>query len=74
MDVTFIETIELALDLILSKNGDIKTSRENVLNYSDFDSSGTYFYFNVDAYEKVDGGAIHSLLPLDLANVFWGHP
>ena len=67
------ETIELALDYILSNNTDVNISRKDLKKLFQFGTSETHFYFNGESYEQVDGVAIgYPLTPVP-ANLFMGH-
>ena len=67
------ETIELALDYILSNNPDVNISRKDLKKLFQFATSETHFYFNGENGEQVDGVAIGSPLAPVLANIFMGH-
>ena len=67
------ETIELALDYILSNNLEVNISRKDLKKLFQFASSETLFYFNGEIYEQVDGVAMGVLLVPVLANLFTGH-
>ena len=64
------ETIELALDYILSNNPEVNISRKDLKKLFQFATSETHFYFNGEIYEQVDGVAMGSPLAPVLANLF----
>ena len=67
------ETIELALDYILSNNPEVNISRKDLKKLFQFATSETHFHFNGEIYEQVDGVAMGSPLAPVLANLFMGH-
>ena len=67
------ETIELALDYILSNNPEVNISRKNLKKLFQFTTSETHFYFNEEIYEQVDRVVMGSPLAPVLANLFMGH-
>ena len=67
------ETIELAIDYILSNNLDVNISRKDLKKLFQFATSETHFYFNEEIYDQVDGVAMGSPLAFVLANLFIGH-
>ena len=67
------ETIELALDYILSNNPEVNISRKDLKKLFQFATSETHFHFNGEIYEQVEGMAMGSPLAPVLANLFIGH-
>ena len=67
------ETIELALDYILSNNPEVNISRKDLKKLFQFATSETHFHFNGEIYEQVDGVAMGSPLAPVLAKLFIGH-
>ena len=67
------ETIELALDYILSNNPDVNIIRKDIKKLFQFGTSETNFYSNGESYEQVDGVAMgYPLTPVP-TNLFMGH-
>ena len=67
------ETISLAVDLILSNNPNIKTTRAELSRLFEFCTKQTHFFLNDQLYDQLDGVAMGSLLAPALANLFLGH-
>ena len=67
------ETIEQALDYILSNNPEVNISRKDLKKLLQFATSETHFHFNGEIYEQVDGVAMGSPLAPVLDNLFMGH-
>ena len=67
------ETIELALDLILKNNLNIKITRNDLKKLFIFATSKTQFSFKNEIYQQTDGVAMGSPLAPVLANLFMGH-
>ena len=67
------ETIELAVDLILTKDPNNQHSREDLTRLFEFATLGTNFLFEGIMYDQVDGVAMGSPLAPILANLFMGH-
>ena len=67
------ETIELALDYILSNNPDVNLSRKDLKKLFQFPTSETHFYINRDIYEQVGRVFMGSPLAPVLANLIMGH-
>ena len=67
------ETINIATDLILQKNPDLKINKKDLTNLFHFCTSKTHFLFNGEVYDQVDGVAMGSPLAPILANLFMGH-
>ena len=67
------ETINIAVEAIISRNPDIKISRLNLTRLFEFCTSNTHFLFKGEYYEQIDGVAMGSPLAPLLANLFMGH-
>ena len=67
------ETLNLAVDLILQENVELKISREVLLELFQFCTSKTNFLFDGKIYDQIDGIAMGSPLAPTLANLFMGH-
>ena len=66
------ETLNLAVDLILKKNPNLKVTPEELRELFDFATSKTNFIFEGVVYDQVDGIAMGSPLAPVLANLFMG--
>ena len=64
------ETVNLAVDLVLAKNSNIKMSKAQLRKLFHFATSQTHFLFNGEYYDQVDGVAMGSPLGPVLANLF----
>ena len=67
------ETLDLAVDLILKKEPQLKITREELRELFEFATSKTNFNFQGMVYEQVDGIAMGSPLAPILANLFMGY-
>ena len=67
------ETIELAVDCILSNNPNITMSRQQLKKLFHFATSMSHFIFNGNYYQQVDGVGMGSPLASALANLFLSH-
>ena len=66
------ESIDLAVDLLLTNDASIKMSRAQLTKLFHFATSQTHFSYNNQYYDQVDGVAMGSPLGPVLANLFMG--
>ena len=67
------ETINLAVDLILSNEPNLKINKDELKKLFFFATAQTHFLFNGDFFDQIDGVAMGSPLAPVLANLFMGH-
>ena len=72
-NIPLLESIELAVDYILSGNPNIKLSKDNLKELFLVATAQTHFLFKGKYYDQIDGVAMGSPLALVLANLFMGH-
>ena len=66
------ETIDLAVNLLIEKERDLKISRADLKKLFQYATSMTHFLFDGEYYEQIDGVAMGSPLAPILANLFLG--
>ena len=67
------ETINLAVDLILSNEPNLKINKDELKKLFFFATAQTHFLFNGDFFDQIDGVAMGSPLAPVLANLFMGY-
>ena len=72
-NIPLTETIDIAIDLILNNNPNIRITRDELKKLFDFATSQTHFMFNGKFFDQIDGVAMGSPLAPVLANIFMGH-
>ena len=72
-NIPLLESIELAVDYILTENPNIKLSKDNLKELFLIATAQTHFLFQGNYYDQIDGVAMGSPLAPVLANLFMGH-
>ena len=72
-NIPLLESIELAVDYILSGNPNIKLSKDSLKELFLVATAQTHFLFRGKYYDQTDGVAMGSPLAPVLANLFMGH-
>ena len=67
------ETVNLAVDLILSNEPNLKINKDELKKLFFFATAQTHFLFNGDFFDQIGGVAMGSPLAPVLANLFMGH-
>ena len=67
------ETLDIAVELLLRNEPQLKISKKDLKKLFKFATSGTQFLFNGEYFDQVDGVAMGSPLAPILANLFLGH-
>ena len=67
------ETIEIAVNVILENEPDIKIDKNELKKLFIFATSESHFVFNGKVYDQIDGVTMGSCLGPVLANLFMGH-
>ena len=71
-NIPLTETIDIAVDLILTNHPNLKISRSDLTKLFSFATCQTHFLFNGLVYDQIDGVAMGSPLAPVLANLFMG--
>jgi len=72
-NIPLLESIELAVDYILSGNPNIKLSKDSLKELFLVATAQTHFLFQGNYYDQKDGVAMGSPLAPVVANLFMGH-
>ena len=72
-NIPLLESIELAVDYILSGNPNIKLSKDSLKELFLVATAQTHFLFKGKYYDQIDGVAMGSPLAPVLANLVMGH-
>ena len=72
-NIPLLESIELAVDYILSGNPNIKLSKDSLKELILVATAQTHFLFQGNYYDQIDGVAMGSPLAPVVANLFMGH-
>ena len=67
-NISFHETIDIAINLIFNHNPNVNITKKNLKNFS-FLLHQTHFLFNSKFYNEIDGAAMGCLLAPVLANI-----
>ena len=67
------ETVNIAVEIILKSNPDLKISKKQLEKLFLFATSQSHFLFDGNVYDQVDGVAMGSPLGPVLANLFMGY-
>ena len=73
-NIPLLESIELAVDYILTGNPNIRLSKDNLKELFLIATAQTHFLFQGNYYDQIDGVAMGSPLAPVLANLFHGPP
>ena len=72
-NIPLLQSIEIAVDYILTGNLNIKLSKDNLKELFLIATAQTHFLFQGNYYDQIDGVATGSPLALVLANLLMGH-
>ena len=72
-NIPLLESIELAVDYILTGNPNIRLSKDNLKELFLIATAQTHFLFQRNYYDEIDGVAMGPPLAPVLANLFMGH-
>ena len=72
-NIPLAETIDLAVEVVMSNNPNIKITKEQLTKLFYFATSKSQFLFNNEFFDQIDGVAMGSPLAPVLANLFMGY-